>query len=64
MLVIHSLGVRVDFVYVDAGVRLLVVDIAVESGWFRVVAVHAPNDQTERISFFRRLGPFPMNPCG
>lgn len=59
----HPLGVRVDLVHLDAGVRLLVIDIAVESGSFLIVAVYVPNDQTERVSFIRHLGPFPMNPC-
>ena len=34
------------------------VDVAVKSFKFRLVAVYAPNIAVERVSFFRRLAPF------
>lgn len=43
LLVKRSLGARVDLVRV----RLVVADIAVKTGSFRVVAVYAPNDQSD-----------------
>ena len=40
------------------GGRLVVVDVAVKSFNFRLVAVYAPNIVTERVFFYRRLAPF------
>lgn len=34
------------------------VNIAMKSRSFRVFAIYAPNDQTERCSYFRQLEPF------
>lgn len=42
---------------IGSGVRrLIVAEIAMNSSSFRIVAVSAPNDQTERVSFFNQLG--------
>lgn len=49
----RTLGMRVDLVHVDSGVRA---DIAVKNRSFRVIVVYVPNDQTEHCSFFRQLG--------
>lgn len=51
------MGVRVDLVRVDAKDRLIVADIAMSSGSFRVVASYAPNDQGGVSTFSRQLGP-------
>ena len=58
LLVKRSLDASVDLVHADVEGRLIVADIAVKSGAFRVVAVYAPNDRDERVAFYRRLEPF------
>ena len=45
-------------VFAGDGGRLVMVDVAVKSFKFRLVAVYAPNIAAERVSFFRRLAPF------
>ena len=62
LLVKRSLDAVVDIVHVGADGRLIVADVAVKSGSFRVVAVYAPNSAVERRSFLRRLGPFLTSP--
>ena len=58
MLVGRSLDVDVDVVFAGDGGRLVVVNVAVKSFKFRLVAVYVPNSAAERLSFFRRLAPF------
>ena len=58
MLVGRSLDADVDVVFAGDGGQLVVVDVAVKSFKFRLVAVYAPNIVVERVSFFRRLAPF------
>ena len=58
LLVGRSLDADVDVVFAGDGGRLVVVDVAVKSFKFRLVAVYAPNIVAERVSFFRRLAPF------
>ena len=53
-----SLNVDVYVVLVNEVERLVVVDVAVRSFKFRVVAVYAPSIPWERLSLFRRLQPF------
>ena len=36
-------------------------NVAVKSFELRVAAIYAPNIAVERVSFFRRLAPFPNN---
>ena len=54
----RSLDADVDVVFAGDGGRLVVVDVAVKSFKFRLVAVYASNIAAERVSFFRRLAPF------
>lgn len=54
-----TLDMRVDLVHADAKDQLIVADIAVKIGSFRVVAVYVPNDHEERISFFLAVGAIP-----
>lgn len=58
LLVKHTLGARVNRVYVDAWGGLIVVYIAVKCGSFGLIVVYALNEQTDRGSFFRQLRPF------
>ena len=58
LLVGRSLDADVDVVFAGDGGRLVVVDVAVKSFKFRLVAVYASNIAAERVSFFRRLAPF------
>ena len=58
LLVGRSLDADVDVVFAGDGGQLVVVDVAVKSFKFRLVAVYAPNIAVERVSFFRRLAPF------
>lgn len=44
------------------GGQLIVTDLAVNSS-FRVVAVYALDDRTERVSFSGQLGPFLVDPA-
>ena len=59
LLVGRSLNANVNIVFAGDEGRLVVVDIAVKTFEFRVVAVYAPNTVGERRSFFRQLEPFP-----
>ena len=52
LLIGRSLNDAVNLVLADDGGRLVVVNVAVKSFEFRVVAVYAPNIAAERISFF------------
>ena len=58
LLVGRSLDADVDVVFAGDGGRLVVVDVAVKSFKFRLVAVYASNITAERVSFFRRFAPF------
>ena len=58
LLVGRSLDADIDVVFAGDGGRLVVVDVAVKSFKFRLVAVYASNIAAERGSFFRRLAPF------
>ena len=58
LLVGRSLDADVDVLFAGDGGRLVVVDVAVKSFKFRLVAVYASNITVERVSFFRRLAPF------
>ena len=58
LLVGRSLNVNVNIVFAGDEGWLVVVDIAVKTFEFRVVAVYAPNTVGERRSFFRQLEPF------
>ena len=58
LLVGRSLDADVDVVFAGDGGRLVVVNVAVKSFKFRLVAVYASNIAAERVSFFRRLAPF------
>ena len=58
LLVGHSLDADVDVVFAGDEGRLVVVDVAVKSFKFRLVAVYAPNIVAERVSFYCRLAPF------
>ena len=58
LLVGRSLDADVDVVFAGDGDRLVVVDVALKSFKFRLVAVYASNIAAERVSFFRRLAPF------
>ena len=58
LLVGRSLDADVDVVFAGDGGWLVVVDVAVKSFKFRLVAVYAPNIVEERVSFYRRLAPF------
>ena len=62
LLVGRSLDADVDVVFADDGGRLVLVDVAVKSFKFRLVAVYAPNIAAKRVSFFRRLAPFLDDP--
>ena len=57
LLVGRSLDADVDVVFAGDGGRLVVVDVAVKSFKFRLVALYASNIAAERVSFFRRLAP-------
>ena len=59
LLVGRSLDADVDIVFAADRVRLVVANVAIKSFKFCLVAVYAPNNVAERVSFFRRLAPFP-----
>ena len=61
LLVGRSLDADVDVVFVGDGGRLVVADVAVKSFKFRLIVVYASNFAADRVSFFRRLVPFPDN---
>ena len=54
----RRLNANVNIVFTGDEYQLVVVDIAVKTIEFRVVAVYAPNIAGERRSFFRRLDLF------
>ena len=58
LLVGRSLDADIDVVFAGDGSRLVVADVAVKNFKFRLVVVYAPNTAVERVSLFRRLGPF------
>ena len=58
LLVGRGLDADVDVVFAGDGGRLVVVDVAVKSFKFRLVAVCASSIAAEGVSFFRRLAPF------
>ena len=58
LLIRRSLNAIANLVLADDGGRLVVVDVAVKSFEFRVVAIYHPNSVGEIRSFFRRFGPF------
>ena len=58
LLVGRSLDADVDVVFAGDEGRFIVVDVAVKSFKFRLVAVYVPNISVERVSFFRRFAPF------
>ena len=58
LLVGRSLDADVDVVFAGDGGRLVVVDVAVKSFKFRLVAVYASNIAAKKVSFFRQLAPF------
>ena len=58
LLVERSLNVIVNLVFAGDEGRLVIVDVAVKSFEFRVVAVYASNGVGERRSFFWQLEPF------
>ena len=60
LLIWRSLNADVNLILADDGDRLVVVNVAVKSFEFQVVAVYAPNIAAER--FFRWLAPFFDNP--
>ena len=59
LLVGRSLDADVDVVFAGDGGQLVVVDVAVKSFKFRLVAVYAPNIVAERVSFFSSVGTVP-----
>ena len=58
LLVGRSLAADVDVVFAGDGGQLVVVEVAVKSFKFRLVAVYASNIAAERVYFFRRLALF------
>ena len=62
LLVGHSLDADVNIVFAGDKGQLIVVDVAVKSFKFRVVAVYAPNTTVKRVSFFHWLAPFLDDP--
>ena len=62
LLIGRSLDADVNVVFAGDESRLVVVDVAVKSLKFWVVAVYAPNTAVKRVSFFRRLAPFLDDP--
>ena len=52
LLVKSVLQPRLSVFHRDAAGRLIVVDVAIKSFNFRVIAIYAPNDQGKRVVFF------------
>ena len=60
LLIGRSLNADVNHVLADDGGRLIMVDVAVKNFEFRVAVVYVPNIAAEKLSFYRRLAPFPI----
>ena len=58
LLVKSVLQPRLNVFHQDAAGRLIVVDVAIKSYNFRVIAIYAPNEPGKRVDFFREIEPF------